>query len=84
MSYLERLKRQHNLPQPVPFEGLGGVGGECYYEVLGFRSPSKGEWYLSGAIVEGYKAFSDLTMKYWVVKPTHYARRVWQKGKRVR
>jgi hypothetical protein len=33
-----------------------------------FREPKKGEWYLSGAIVEAYKARNDLTTKYWIAK----------------
>ena len=84
MKSLDKLIEQCNLPQPLPFEGLAGPGGECYYDIIEFRSPKKGEWYLSGAIVEGYKAFDDLTVIFWVVKPTHYAKQVWQKGDEIK
>ncbi len=34
------------------------------------RPPKRGEWYLSGAIVEAYKAPNDLTSTYWIARPT--------------
>lgn len=33
-----------------------------------FRCPKKGEWYLSGAIVEAYKAPNDLNVKFQIAK----------------
>jgi len=33
-----------------------------------FRAPRKGEWYLSGAIVEAYRAPNDLTPEYQIAK----------------
>jgi len=33
-----------------------------------FRTPKAGEWYLSGATPEAYKAKNDLTTKYWMVR----------------
>jgi hypothetical protein len=30
--------------------------------------PKKGEWYLSGAIIEGYRANNDLTVEYPIGK----------------
>ena len=33
-----------------------------------FRCPKKGEWYLSGAILEAWKAPSDLSMQFWILK----------------
>ena len=33
-----------------------------------FRCPHAGEWYLSGAIVEGYKTFKNLNTKFWIAK----------------
>jgi hypothetical protein len=33
-----------------------------------FREPKKGEWYLSGAVVEAYRAPNDLSGKYWIAK----------------
>jgi len=70
------------LPQILPFEinertngnALGGV--PCYYTIEGTRTPKKGEFFVSGAIPEAYKAYSDLDTEYMIVKPTHRARRV--------
>lgn len=31
-----------------------------------FRAPKKGEWYLSGAIAEAYRAPNDLSSPYWI------------------
>jgi hypothetical protein len=33
-----------------------------------FRAPRSGEWYLSGAIVEAYRAPSDLTMEFHIAR----------------
>jgi hypothetical protein len=33
-----------------------------------FRKPQKGEWYLSGAIVKGYKAMENLSSEYHICK----------------
>jgi hypothetical protein len=35
-----------------------------------YRPPKKGEWYISGAIAEGYETPNDLpdTMKFWIGK----------------
>lgn len=62
----------------VNFEGLG----RCYYAHVGFRPPLKGEFYLSGAIVTGYRAPNDLSTAYHVVRPTHHAvaSTWWQRG----
>jgi len=79
-------------PNVVPFEGLAQEdgsafygGAECFYEVLGFRRPRKGEFYLSGAVVAAYRAKSDLAQEFHVVRPTYYARRVtsYERGREV-
>jgi hypothetical protein len=31
-----------------------------------YRAPKKGEWFLSGAIVEGYRAFADMSVRYHI------------------
>lgn len=31
-----------------------------------YREPKKGEWFLSGAIAEAYKAPNDLSQKYYI------------------
>lgn len=33
-----------------------------------FRKPKKGEWYLSGAVVEAYRAHSDLSANFRIAK----------------
>lgn len=33
-----------------------------------FRCPKKGEWYLSGAIINAYKAHNDLTTPYHIAR----------------
>ena len=52
--------------QVVDFEGIG----LCFFSHQGMRPPVKGEFYLSGAIVRAYRAPSDLSTPYQVVKPT--------------
>lgn len=32
------------------------------------RKPKKGEWYLSGAIIQAWQAFSDLNMVFCIAK----------------
>jgi hypothetical protein len=77
------------LPQPVVFHQVHGVKKliphPCFYDVIGFRAPKEGEWFLSGAIVEAYKASRDFpeTSKYWIVRPTNFAVKRWWKGERV-
>lgn len=39
------------------------------YEVLGYRPPKSGEFYLSGAICEAHEAFNDLSSPYLIAKP---------------
>ena len=46
------------------------VPNNCEYDVLGYRAPKKGEWYLSGAMPSMYKAPNDLGMEFLVCKPT--------------
>jgi len=38
-----------------------------FYEVVEYRRPKKGEWYLSGAIPKGYQAPNDLSQEYLVI-----------------
>ena len=40
-----------------------------YYQANGeFRPPKRGEYYLSGAIVEAYRAPNDLSTPYWIAE----------------
>ena len=60
-------------PHPIHFEGLvdrhNTPRNERWVKVIGFRPPLKGEYYLSGAVVEAYKAKNNLTYSYWIVEP---------------
>lgn len=50
------------------FEDRGGRHVDVFAIKKVFRKPKKGEWYLSGAIVEAYKAPHDLSIEYWVAE----------------
>ena len=52
----------------VKFEGKG-LASRWSYRMVGFRPPRRGEYYLSGAIVEAWRAPNDLTTAYHVVEP---------------
>lgn len=53
--------------------------GECsyFYDVVGFRKPLKGEWFLSGAIVQMYESLNDLNTEYLVVEKRGRAIKKW-------
>jgi hypothetical protein len=55
-----------NIPKLVAFDG---VKDKRNYDVVGFKAPKKGEYYLSGAIVAAHKASVDMVTPYWVVTP---------------
>lgn len=57
-----------SLPSSVTFEGR--TDGKYHYRKDGFRPPKKGEFYLSGAIVQAWRAPNDLSASYQVVVPT--------------
>lgn len=52
-----------------------GVGKYMFRATGEFRPPLKGEWYLSGAIVEAYLAPNDLSTEYWIAVPVEVERR---------
>ena len=63
-----------------------GVYKYCFYEYVGYRCPNRGEFYLSGAVIEAYRAFADLSTSYHVVKPTVQATPVkaWTRGEEIK
>jgi len=69
------------IPTVLPFKGEEDApqSDYCLYDVLGFRQPKAGEYFLSGAIATVYRAPNDLGQDYLVVKKTLRARRetVW-------
>jgi hypothetical protein len=55
----------------MEFEGLG----LCFWDGPPvWKCPDKGDFFVSGAVPQGYRARQHLTREYWVVKPTHYAK----------
>lgn len=58
-----------NLPDVLHFPKLGN----CFYEIIDYKKPEKGEYYLSGAIVTVWECFNNLNDYFIVVKPTYYA-----------
>lgn len=63
-------------PVRVVDDYLGRYPGYWWYRDLGFRAPRKGEFYLSGAIVEAYRAPSDLATPYRVVELVRQAKQM--------
>ncbi len=59
-----------------------GVWRMCFYQYLGYYPPSRGEFYLSGAEVQAYRAYDDLEASFHVVRPTCQALPVkaWEHG----
>ena len=65
----ENDMKKPKLPDhPIKFEGHTP---DSWVRVLRFDYPAKGEYYLSGAIVEAYQAPNTLPAitKYWIVEP---------------
>lgn len=63
----------------IVFEGLGSLSSKWSYRRCGKDFPKRGEYYLSGAIPQAYKAPNDLTTKYEIVQPIqeHKQQTVW-------
>lgn len=66
MSAQQKAAKRSNV---IAFEGLG----PCYYILGDFRPPRKGEFFLSGARVQGHLAYNDMTTPYRIARPTTYA-----------
>ena len=55
---------------------FGGRSGDGYRHVRAtgeFRTPKKGEWFISGAIPEGYLAVQDMKDSYFIGVPESFA-----------
>ena len=50
---------------PSPRPGYGSIRARATGEI---RKPRKGEWFLSGAIIEGYYAQNDLGIEYHIAE----------------
>ena len=57
------LKFRHGLPSIG--SGVAGIGAQQTGE---FRPVRKGEWYLSGSVVEAYRAPNDLRQPYHIAR----------------
>lgn len=75
------------IPRLLAFErksgalaNLGCVSSKWSWKRIDFRCPKKGEYYVSGAIPEAYRAPNDLPTEYLVVEPLveHKLKQVWQ------
>lgn len=55
------------------FERVHNFPIRAFYEYVGYRAPKAGEWYVSGAIPQGYRAPNDLSAEYHIVRPTFKA-----------
>lgn len=62
------------LPDALRF-GSMWRGEYCLYTVE-YRCPKEGEWYLSGAMIEAYRAKVDFITEYLVATPTDEAVKV--------
>jgi hypothetical protein len=63
---------KRHTPDGRPLVSIGGYDslqpGPYAFEYVGFRPPLKGEYYLSGAVVQAWRAPNDLPTAYHVVK----------------
>lgn len=50
------------------YPAIGAGPGYMVVPTGEFRCPRKGEWYLSGAVIEGYEAPNDLSQEYHIAK----------------
>jgi len=68
-SMIVRLKgKKWTLPEVVQFGDSSLTSPHYTYEVVDYRPPLAGEYYLSGAIPQAYKAPNDLSTPYLIVK----------------
>lgn len=64
MAEPERLSRWATYPQPQAW-----LHRERFRWTGEVRAPKAGEWFLSGAIIEAYRAEHDLTTTYPIAQP---------------
>lgn len=53
---------------PVDRNIVGYIKGVFAVNIYEYREPKKGEWYLSGAVSQAYKAPNDFSSKYWIAE----------------
>lgn len=47
-----------------------------FYETVDYRCPHAGEWFVSGAIPQAYRAENDLSNEYLIVLPCEHAKQI--------
>lgn len=58
-----------NLPEELKEELLKRPEDRVYAVATGeVRPPKKGEWFLSGAVIEAYRAIEDLSQEYHIAR----------------
>lgn len=55
----------------------GVVSRHYFYQIIEYRRPKKGEYFLDGAVITAYKAVTDLYDEYLVVELTCPAKLIW-------
>jgi len=61
-------ENQTTKPNVYAVDGKTLVNHSLAKKTNQFREPKKGEYYLSGAIPIAYKAFNDLSDKFWIAE----------------
>jgi hypothetical protein len=67
---MKRLFPLVDIPTGEEFKRIGArVRSEVRGKMTGeFRNPTKGEWFLSGAIPEAYKANANMRCPYYILR----------------
>ena len=65
--------KRYTLPDVIKFGDSSLISPQFFYEVIDFRAPKAGEWYISGAIPQAYQAPNDLGIEFLIAKKTQQA-----------
>lgn len=71
----EQNGKKWKLPVVISFGFNKKFPGHYFYDVE-YRNPKKGEWFLSGAIIDACESFSDLNIKYLVISNLIKAKKI--------
>lgn len=68
-------------PAVIHFDGLG----HCFYDLVGYRTVKKGEYYVdvnTRRDTSAYRAVADSEVRLWVLRPSLHAiqMRQWKRG----
>lgn len=72
---IRKWGKKWTLPEVLPFENTEFITKHYFYFAVGFRCPKKGEYFVSGAKPQAYKATNDLSTKYLIVEKLAKAKR---------